>query len=426
MSTVLIKSPPLCVKGMTVWNQEAFSKTIRVPVIDLEAMYVTLFKKYLEKYLLKMKQLHYVVRTDNTEVKRLLLDPDLVTDITSFPPEHVAKMKESKLVLKNEDIKYQDVHLTIDNWKPRELLEAVLQDLQGADSSLSSYSTVGHIVHVNLKENHIPFKSVIGNILMTLPNISLVVNKSSSIDNTFRNFEMEVLAGEPNFLVSVKENGARYQFDFSKVYWNPRLSTEHERLVKMLNSGDVLFDVFAGVGPFAVPAAKKCSKVYANDLNPESFKWLQENVQLNKAAKERVSCSNLDGRDFVTTILKTAAVENLEKTCHVSMNLPALAIEFLDAFVGLFREQQDIPKLMIHVYCFTNDMEAPKADVQKRCEIVIGCSIDTDVAYVRNVAPNKDMYRASFTMPQEVLIRQPKNPDNGNGLEPEPKKRKSH
>jgi tRNA (guanine37-N1)-methyltransferase len=116
----------------------------------------------------------------------------------------------------------------------------------------------------------------------------MVVNKSSNIDNTFRNFEMEILArksGEENgsknksekvpenksengdddsfgqisndFVVSVRENGAKFMFDFSKVYWNPRLVTEHQKIVDLLKVGDLLFDVFAGVGPFSVPAAMK-------------------------------------------------------------------------------------------------------------------------------------------------------------------------
>ena len=42
-------------------------------------------------------------------------------------------------------------------------------------------------------------------------------------------------------------------------------------------------DAFAGVGPFAIPAAKnqKCI-VFANDLNPNSYQALAQNVCMNK------------------------------------------------------------------------------------------------------------------------------------------------
>ena len=43
---------------------------------------------------------------------------------------------------------------------------------------------------------------------------------------------MELLAGEDRFEVEVKESGCRFRFDFSKVYWNPRLGTEHDRLIR--------------------------------------------------------------------------------------------------------------------------------------------------------------------------------------------------
>lgn len=70
-------------------------------------------------------------------------------------------------------------------------------------------------------------------------------------------------------------------FDFSKVYWNSRLHTEHDRLVQMFKPEDVVADVFAGVGPFALPAAKKGCAVLANDLNPESAHWLTKNIITN-------------------------------------------------------------------------------------------------------------------------------------------------
>jgi tRNA G37 N-methylase Trm5 len=50
----------------------------------------------------------------------------------------------------------------------------------------------------------------------------------------------------------------------------------------MFQPQDLVADVFAGVGPFALPAAKKGCAVLANDLNPESYKYLTLNIKDNK------------------------------------------------------------------------------------------------------------------------------------------------
>jgi tRNA (guanine37-N1)-methyltransferase len=60
-------------------------------------------------------------------------------------------------------------------------------------------------------------------------------------------------------------------------------------LVEIFEPQDVIADVFAGVGPFAIPAAKKGCAVMANDLNPESYRYLMENIRINKALKRHFS-----------------------------------------------------------------------------------------------------------------------------------------
>jgi len=76
------------------------------------------------------------------------------------------------------------------------------------------------------------------------------------------------------------------------------LGTEHDRLIRLMTSSSVLFDVCAGVGPFAVPAAKTC-KVLANDLNLESYQWLLENSKSNKKSTGNIQCFNKDAREFI-------------------------------------------------------------------------------------------------------------------------------
>ncbi|KAH7932834.1 hypothetical protein HPB49_003341 [Dermacentor silvarum] len=242
-------------------------------------------------------------------------------------------------------------------------------------------------------------------------NIRCVVSKVNVIESTFRNFHMELLAGEQDTKVQVKQNGARFEFDFADVYWNPRLSTEHSRVIDLLRDGDVLYDVFAGVGPFAIPAARKGCTVIANDLNPHSYTWLNHNVTLNKVS-DRVTTYNMDGREFIQKVMGETLVKHLadDKHVHVCMNLPALATEFLDAFVGLLSGRENLNEevknchVKIHCYCFVKGEEGVTGAKQK-VEDGLGRPVERDVqvSFVRNVAPNKDMMRASFDLSLNIL-----------------------
>ena len=107
-----------------------------------------------------------------------------------------------------------------------------------------------------------------------------------------------MLAGDGNMDVSVSENGCTFEFNYAKVYWNSKLEYEHGRLVDMFNPGEVVCDVMAGIGPFAVPAGKKGVLVWANDMNPESYHYLKKAVEKNKVSQfVRPFCE--DGRVFV-------------------------------------------------------------------------------------------------------------------------------
>jgi tRNA (guanine37-N1)-methyltransferase len=265
-----------------------------------------------------------------------------------------------------------------------------------------------------------------------------VVNKTQTIDNTYRNFQMELLCGEADYQVTVKENGVTYEFDFSSVYWNPRLSMEHERVVKMLRPGDYLFDCFAGVGPFSVPAAKRKCKVWANDLNPESYKWLQHNARKNKVLAN-LETFNKDGRAFIVEDLKTQLIRLIQnsetetKQVHITMNLPAMATEFLGAFVGLFSgEDVTLGKCLplVHVYCFAKGETNHKEIAQQLAETHMGMKFTgnlKEITFVRNVAPNKEMMRISFYLNEEILFgKATKRPADDNDVDTTAKRQCKH
>jgi tRNA (guanine37-N1)-methyltransferase len=176
----------------------------------------------------------------------------------------------------------------------------------------SAFEQVGHVAHVNLREEFLPYKYTIAKIIADKnPRIRTVVNKVGVIDSMFRVPNWELLYGEPDLKATVKQHGYSFEVDFGKVYWNSRLETEHKRLVDVaFKRGEVIVDAMAGVGPFVVPAVKtKGCRVYASDLNPDCFEMMQKNVKLNKM-EDSVKLYNLDARAFIKSLLTPVRKNN--------------------------------------------------------------------------------------------------------------------
>ncbi|EKM84070.1 hypothetical protein AGABI1DRAFT_32708 [Agaricus bisporus var. burnettii JB137-S8] len=344
-----------------------------------------------------------------------------------------------------------EIKLDYDYWSTDDILQTILPG-QLREGAPSGFAMTGHIAHVNLLEEYLPYKYLIGQLILDKnKKVRTVVNKLDSIHAQFRVFEMELIAGDPDYIVEHHESDCRFTFDFSQVYWNSRLHTEHERLVRMFEPDDVVADVFAGVGPFAIPSARKGCAVLANDLNPASHKYLEKNVADN-GVSDRVRTFCEDGREFIQTIAKqlhddplppfngpalsrtrrekerrrarlqhiadatpNPVAKSRKRICHFIMNLPDTAILFLNAFRGMLKADEDDNLLdtyevmpMIHCHCFTREMDPEKAevDIRKRVEEQLGAPLEEDVTFhlVRSVAPNKEMYCISFRLPRAVGI----------------------
>lgn len=97
----------------------------------------------------------------------------------------------------------KNLYEVLDSSATDEVLRAILpEDI--IDEAPSSFTTVGHIAHMNLKDDYLPYKHLIGQVIMDKnPNLRTVVNKMDSIDTTFRFFKMELLAGEDDMIAEV-------------------------------------------------------------------------------------------------------------------------------------------------------------------------------------------------------------------------------
>ncbi|EEF47023.1 conserved hypothetical protein [Ricinus communis] len=168
-----------------------------------------------------------------------------------------------------------------------------------------------HIAHLNIHDELLPYKDVIAKVIYdkNYPRIKTIVNKVGTITNEFRVPKFEVLAGENDMVTEVKQYGATFKLDYGLVYWNSRLEHEHIRLVSQFQPGDTICDMFAGIGPFAIPAAQKGCVVYANDLNPDSFQYLKINAKLNKV-DDLIFAYNMDARTFISHLMAVPSYEN--------------------------------------------------------------------------------------------------------------------
>jgi len=60
-------------------------------------------------------------------------------------------------------------------------------------------------------------------------------------------------------------------------------SFERLRLAGLVSDGEIVVDMFAGVGQFTIPITVLANpeKVYAIEINPEAYAYLAENIRLN-------------------------------------------------------------------------------------------------------------------------------------------------
>ena len=197
-------APPLCVRGMTEWQPELFSTSVLIPCLRVGQEQVGAVRKPLESVSLKMVGLRPVQTCPDFPAKRLvLLSPSLITMFKDIVKEPMTSECLKSLDISVKDFTVRSFDLTVQNWTPHDLIKAILPE---GEEGVSGFSIIGHIIHLNLKEHLEPFKDVIGEALLLTKQIRTVVNKSSTIDNTYRNFAMELLAGEGDFQVSCTVN----------------------------------------------------------------------------------------------------------------------------------------------------------------------------------------------------------------------------
>lgn len=183
-----------------------------------------------------------------------------------------------------------------------------------------SYDVVGSIAILKLPNELEDYAQQIGEaIIKTQKNIRTVA-LDRGVKGQERIRDLRIIAGIPSTITHHKEYGIKLYVDIMKAYFSPRLSNEHYRISQLVQPGELVLDMFAGVGPFSIMISKhsQADQIFSIDINKHAIEYLIKNIDLNKAR----NIFPLEG-DAKELIKKIPEVD------RIIMNLPKTGSEYL-------------------------------------------------------------------------------------------------
>lgn len=206
----------------------------------------------------------------------------------------------------------------------------------------NSLDIIGDIAIIKIRDATVDAQAVAKQIMAVHKNVKTVFAQASPVMGDFRVRALKLLAGEGKTRTKYRESGCVFAVDVEKCYFSPRLSHERDRIARLVKNGETVVNMFAGVGCFSVIIAKTApqTKVYSIDLNPLAFRYMEENVKINRVYG-RVTPILGDSKNIVNTHLQ-------HKADRVLMPLPEKALEYLPYAVSALKPTGG----WIHLYDF--------------------------------------------------------------------------
>lgn len=214
------------------------------------------------------------------------------------------------------------------------------------DDIKKSFDVIGDVVILEIPDELLSDKYLIADAALRFTKRRSVYRKSSKVEGVKRTRGLEFLAGADISETKHTEYGAKFLLDIRKVYFSPRLATERDRIAEQVHDGEIIVDMFAGVGPFSINIARRrMVEIYAIDINPDAIYYLKKNLELNKV-QGNITPILSDVEEFLR--------DNPIKADRIIMNLPGMACEYLDIAVKSLKKGG-----VIHYYEFSPDWEMP-------------------------------------------------------------------
>ena len=205
----------------------------------------------------------------------------------------------------------------------------------------AGFHRVGHIAIISLPPQLLPRQGEITRALLGLKGVRTVALREGVISGRYRRPKLKVIAGNPSTETVHRENGCLFKLDVAQVMFSLGNVYERARLPKLVQLGEVVVDLFAGVGQFSIPIAKHArpSRIYAVELNPVAYGYLRENIRLNRighVVKPLLGdCSAVTPRGVSDRVVMGIL--------HVTHHYLPLALEVLKPSGGVIHYHESVP-----------------------------------------------------------------------------------
>lgn len=208
----------------------------------------------------------------------------------------------------------------------------------------SAFDQVGDIIIIKIPDNLMPKKALIAKaILGNIKTAKAVFVQVSPVRGDFRVRDLEFLAGENRTVTEYKEHACRFKVDVARTYFSPRLSTERQRIARMVQDDETIVNMFAGVGTYSIVIAKanKTCRVYSIDSNAVASELCEMNAKLNKVQDRVISiCGD------AAEVIKDQLADQADR---VLMPLPERAKEFIEPAVLALKKKDGVVHYFAHI-----------------------------------------------------------------------------
>ncbi len=261
----------------------------------------------------------------------------------------------------------------------KEVLKSKLDDDEKEDIP-TSFDVVGDIAVIKIPDSLVDKKHLIGESLLEVQgNVNTVLRQKSPVSGEFRTRDLEVIAGEDKTETTHKEYGCSFDVDLEEMYFSPRLAHERNRITEKIEDGEVVTNMFAGVGCYSILAAVNSDpeKVYSIDKNEKAVEYMEKNIRKNKVGDKVIPVRG-DAREVIDEYL-------VGKSDRVLMPLPEFARDFIEPAFKTVKPEGGI----IHFYDYGEEPEVfgPSFEFIKNLDIDRSVELK-DKAIVRSYAPN--------------------------------------